>query len=591
MIKSRQILWIIFAALIFCGVFLTVPVYASETDGEYLATIGSGESFSTKDVIYAVYRISPTSIGSYSGWCPGCSSGDCHTYVSGKSVSTTYAVTVDGFSVLDFSSTKAGEGVIDLRAYTGRDSVITMPASYTVKQKISCSGGNYVSGQSSEACGYSAQRSITVSGTLQLYGESKVPEVTSNPVSTQAGTDQSVTFSASGNKVAACRWQKITAAGITDLRDGTMEDGVTYQGCSTLNLVISALRTRVSGSAFRCIMVGERGDEVPTEAAVLTVTDISPPKIKLTYTPTTQTEGEVTIRIQALDPDSGLPERPYHYLQADHAEDSFSVNKNGTYEVIVKDQAGNSAKASVSIENIRIKSNPTPTPSPKPTSSPVPAPTSTPVPQNPIVVPTQIPKPTPLPSSPNIKPDDDPKNENKNTQEENRDRQNTNAQKNVNIKNMTSGYDLQKETEPDTDEETEEVEEEIMLSDAPEEEVVPETVEEDNTIRTTLFICLGVLLLLLLLFFALLFPVRLENADELGNWHFCALKCLRYQKGWTLQVGLLLEDFDSLRLKFGMLFLAIFANQTLIVKTSEGEEIRVDEIKQDLILHYHQVGR
>ena len=132
-----------------------------------------------------------------------------------------------------------------------------------------------------------------------------------------------------------------------------------------------------------------------------------------------------------------------------------------------------------------------------------------------------------------------------------------------------------------------------MMADAPEEEIVPERMDEnDDPTGTILLILCGLPVILALLFFALLFPVRVENADELGNWHFCALKILHYRKKeWSLQLGLLLEDFDSVRLKFGMLFMALIGDRSLEIIASEGESMTVNEVTQDLVLHYHQMGR
>lgn len=578
----EKILWIAMAALFCCGVFFCVPVLASEQSGEYLCTLGPGESISTRGVAYGIYQISATNINACSGWCPGCSSGAKLTYYSGRKMVSDYLICVDGYTVLDYSDATAGTGTIDFSAYTSKDAVITMPENYTVKQKISCSGGTYSGGGTCDPCSYSTTKTIEVTGSMQLYGYSKIPEVTANPSPVQAGTDQSAAFTAAGDKVAACRWQKITSAGITDLRDGEGEGGVVYSGTGTLQLNISKLRLSLNNSSYRCILIGEKGDEVATEAASLTVTDISPPKVQLSISPSGRTEGPVTVRISATDPDTGLANTPYHYLGADHTEASFSVEQNGNYEVIVKDAAGNTARSSVSVSNIQPKPVPTPTATPTqkptvtPTVGPTPVPTVNPTPRpttNPVINPT--PKPT---GTPTVKPAGD---ETKKTNER--------EQKNVNIRNLTAGKQEQ-EKEEITETETEEVEEEVVLSEPSEEEIEPEIVAESDPVGMIILLCLGLLLLLLLLFFALLFPVRVENADELGNWHFCALKLLRYRKGWELHLGLLLEDFDSLRLKFGMLFLALIGNNSLKVTTAEGESVTLKNVSQDQILHYHQIG-
>ncbi|MBR6451726.1 MAG: hypothetical protein IKS87_03400, partial [Lachnospiraceae bacterium] len=561
-------------------------VMASE-DGEYLCTIGPGQSYSTKDVVYGIYQISATNINACSGWCTNCFDGDSHTYASGKKVTSTYSILVDGFSVLNYSSAGGTSGRLDLSNYTGKDLTITMPNNYVVRQTVSCTGGNSPNGQSIESCGYSYTNSITVTGSMQLYGSSKKPELTANPVSTQAGTDQSATFSVAGNKVTSCRWQKVTEAGVTDLHDGSDEDGVTYAGTSTMQLTVSKLRTRLNGATFRCILIGERGDEVASECASLTVADTSPPQVRFTYSPSEKTYGEVSIRIFASDPDSGLSEHPYHYLDGDHDSDTFSVSKNGTYEVVVTDRAGNKTRTGATVTNIQVKPEPTSTPDVTVSQTPVQAGVVTPIPTPTIIV--SNPAPVNASSSTGKTSNSNAKDQDKNTGQD-QSKQNQNAAKNVNIRSLTAGVQNKTDQTHAISEEmreTEEVEEETMLSEAPEENMVPEVLDETDPIGTILGACAGVLLLLALLFLALLFPVRIENADELGNWHFCALKLLRYHKRWELHVGLLLEDFDSLKLKFGVLFLAIIGNHPLVVLTSEGEEITAAEVSQDLILHYH----
>ncbi|MCR5267350.1 MAG: hypothetical protein K6E16_02410 [Lachnospiraceae bacterium] len=589
--KRNKITWTMWLALLLYGAVFVLPVHAQEREGEYLGTLEAGESISTRGLAYAVYQISATNIPAYGGWCTNCSTAGCHTYAKGDAVSSTYTVTVDGISVLDQRSSSASSGTIDLSAYSDKDAVLSLPKNHTVTQTIRCVGGNMANSTDPVSpCGYSSQRTITVTGSLQLYGYSKVPEVVSNPTGVQAGTDQSAVFTAAGNKVVACRWQKVTAAGITDLRDETDEDGVSYSGAASLQLTVRNLRTRLSGSSFRCILIGERGDEVPTEAALLTVSDITGPKVQLSYMPKDQTEGGVTIRITAVDRDSGLAPNPYYYTGGEHDQNAFTVKQNGTYEVKVRDMAGNSTSASVSISNIRPPAEKTVTPvvTPVPTANPTPT-VATPT-MTPGIITTPTPSPTSVVTPKPVNPGT-PKNEDKDQEKKNETKQ-VQTPKNINIRNLTAGA-MNSSTMSDLQEEEETVEEEILLSENPPEEVVPESLNEENDpVGTILAICFGVLLLLALLFLALLFPVRVENADELGNWHFCALKLLRRRhKNWELQVGLLLEDFDSLRLKFGMLFLAIIGSGTLTVITSEGETITVTEITQDLVLQYHQIGR
>lgn len=587
--KLKKILWIMCFALLYAGAFFTVPVFAGETEGEYLGTLGPGESISTKGIAYGIYQISGTCIASYGGWCSGCSSGGLHTYAKADAVNTTYSICVDGYPVVTHCSTSATSGTVDLSEYSSKDAVLTMPANYGVRQRVVCVGGNIAnSNDPVGSCGYSFERTISVTGTMKLYGYSKKPEVTLQPVAASAGTDQNAVFSVSGNKVTACRWQKVTAAGITDLSDGTDEDGVTYSGTGTLQLTVSRLRTRINGASFRCVLIGENGDEVATEAAPITVSDVSGPKVTLSYTPTDKTEGEVTIRITASDPDSGLCAKPYHYQGADHETGSFSVKENGTYEVKVTDAVGNSTTSSITISNIRPKED-------KSSSTPV----KTESTQNTQPVMTVVPLTTtgtnettarPASSVSTVKEKKQEVTENKASDQANRE-----AAKNVNIRNLTTGPKDPFKDQQNENAMKEEIDAQDMLSEAPEEEVIPESLQEtesgDDPVATLIMAGGGLLVLLALLFLALLFPVRVENADELGNWHFCALKMLRFGKsGWELRLGLLLEDFDSLRLKFGMLFMALIGNSALVIKTSEGETITIEEVTQDLILHYNQIG-
>lgn len=588
--KKLLLLWrIIFCALFVVTLLFCVPVYATEQEGEYLGTLKSGESISTRGLAYAVYQISATSIGETGGWCPNCFSGNSLTGIGGGAVTSTYSVLLDGYSILDYSSYSGGTGIIDLSSYSNHDAMLTLPEDYTLTQKVYCQGGTYADGSRKGACGYTTYNTITVSGTLQLYGYDKKPKLISNPRNISTETDKTATFSVTGEKVTGYQWQMLAGGNYIDIHDGSLSDGVILSGTSGSQLTVSNIRSSLNDTCFRCVLIGERGDRVTSEPASISVTDKSAPRVKLTYTPTENTSGNVTVLISATDADSGLADTPYHYKNGNYKDNYFNVSNNGTYEVSVSDRAGNVATMSITISNIVPK--PTPTPTPTDTVRPPVTPTVTPTP---IPAPTTVVTPTPTiisytkPSSSSSKPSST-------TEKEKTDGSSTEKKVNINKLNSSSNiagkkdYDLNLDNE-DTEKSEQIVEETEMLAEMPVNAVDAEVMENnDNTVIIVLSIGLFVLLLLILM--ALIFPVRIENSDELGSWHFCTVKMLSLSGGYSLHLGLLLEDFDSLRLHFGSLFMLMGKGKELVIILDGSERIVIDEITQDMIVDYGQVVR
>lgn len=587
-----KVITLFLSAFIFTALFFHVPILAETPEGEYLGVLKSGESISSRDIAYGVYKISPTCIKADGGWCTNCSSGNSLTTMSGQRVNSTYSILVDGYSVFDYCSPSAGEGIIDLSQYSDKDATISLPNEYTVKQKIACVGGTYANGQSKESCGYSYYYTIKVSGSLQLYGYDKKPKIVSNPQSISTGTDNSVSFSVVADKTVGYRWQMLVNGAFCDLKDGTDSNSISYSGCNSPSLTVSNTRCSINGTSFRCILIGEKGDEVASEAASLSITDTSSPKVSVSFSPTGNTTGSVTITINASDPDSGLLKTPYYYLNSEHSENSFKVSDNGTYEIKVSDNAGNTTTTSVTVSNIRSSIPDSPSPSPSPAAVITPTPTPTPM-LTPAVIPTVQPtvKPT---VSPTFNKKDDNKGDTKKDETKN-DNKKSDANKTLlNEKKVNKNgcsdknYDLNLKDEDNKSNEN--VDNEIMLSEAPTKIVNLEETEKISK-KSIILMTVGLLILLILLLLAMIFPVRIETCDELGTWHFCTIRMVSISSGYVLKVGLLLEDFDSLRLHFGGLFMMIAKGRELKIMLETGEEIIIDEIEQNLVVEYSQARR
>lgn len=560
-------------------VFL-VPVFASEPEGEFLGTLGPGESISTRNIAYGIIEVSPTNIQEYGAWCTNCSSYHALTTMEAKAVSSKYSVTVDGYPVFEYSSYNGGTSIIDFSAYSDKDAIISMPSDYTVTQKITCRGGYYeADGAPKESCGYSTSKKIIVTGIMQLYGYDKKPKVIANPQNVSCGTDASVSFSVEGEKTFGYRWQIGSQGVYVDLKEGENQNSVVYSGTNTATLNVKSTRCTLNGTSYRCILIGEKGDEVASEAAVITVNDTSAPKVKISYTPTDKTYEGVTILISANDIDSGLLEKPYYYKGDYHAEKSFKVTKNGNYDIKVTDNAGNIAESSISISNI----------SPYPSVTPEPVPTVIPTTIPPTAIITPIaPKPTAIPTKkPSVKDTLKTEEDDKEKKEESVKKVNINNYKGTN-KNKAEDKVIDKDY--DLNIKKDDYEGPTATSPGPEEDI--EVVEiKDNKTGSIIIIFVGILLFILAMIIAMTFIVRIDNSDELGSWHFCSIKFLSIGREYSLKVGLLLEDFDTLRLHFGPIFMLLCKGHSLLIILEDSKTIVIDEITQNLIVDYNQARR
>lgn len=604
----RKFFEVFISALFFALLVFVVPVYAE--DEVYVGTLKPGQSISTRGISYAIYKISPTNIPKSDGWCPGCfNGGSCLSTATGNAAYSTYSVRVDGFSVFDYSSTSAGEGKIDLSQYSNCDAVLSMPSNYPVSQTVTCNGSS-----GCDPCRYSNTRTITVTGTLQLYSYNKKPKLVSNPIGVSSDTNGSAEFSVEGERTVAYQWQIDNGSGYTNLSDGTDPGGVVYSGTNTPTLHISNARYSLNRAHFRCVLIGEDGDEVYSDPAGIVVTDVTEPDVSISYSPTENAYDGVTILIRASDSDSGLCDKPYHYNGANHSENSFTVTSNGTYEIEVSDNAGNVAKKSITISNIRPRPTPTPTPTPSQSQnqtsynssgSTVPA-TS----QTQLVPLNSVPLTTRTGNNTSTSVTTEKNNGNKQGNHDNEKDEDTNKtveakEKKVNVNNLSDksknkseekikdkDYNLNLDMETDKDEDiiSEDQNSEIRTASAPEENGNLEEVKNENN-GYVIALSLGILLLMLSGIWAMIFPVRVESADELGTWHFCSLKMMSVKDGFIIKLGLLLEDFDRLRLHFGALFILLSKGKELTIMLDGTETIIVDEITQNMVVDYNQVRR
>lgn len=623
---AKKIIMVVVCTFAFSVLFFTSCIFATEIpeDYEYIATVGPGESYSTYGVILGVYQVSATSLGSTSGWCPSCSSGARHTYSSGSAVSSTYRITVDGANVLEYCSTSAGTGTIDLSIYTNSNSTITLPANYNVTRRESCTGGNYSGGGSISSCGYSSSTTITVTGNLRLFGKSKKPKITAQPVSVSSGTDQGAKMSVSGENIVGYQWQKRVGDDFVNLSNGADGTGIVYSGVNSGELNISGARLSDDGSRYRCVLTGEFGDTVVTDECVLHVTDVSAPRISLSFSPAGDTYGNVTISIQAVDIDSGLDATPYYYQGIWSKEPSFSVSGNGTYEVSVKDAVGNVGTSSICISNIKEKREDPPGNSSSNNSSGTTS-NSNPSGTAPVIVyPTPVITPTESTgrssssgSSGNRSSSDNASGNVKNTDKDNAAGKQTSADTTaanlanagkVNIGGLTNegndivnrnrytGYDDgslggNESMEPETD--TEEVDSDEKFSMIDETELMREELKkrERQLIMNMVFGLIGILAIIVAVLFTSFFVVKIDTADELKTWHFCCVKILLYRREWQIVLGEMLEDFDSLRIRFGGLFVSLSQGKSVHILLGESEDMILSDIQRDMVIHYKDVRR
>lgn len=158
---------------------------------------------------------------------------------------------------------------------------------------------------------------------------------------------------------AAIKWQDgSTAATFNAPENGTYSCSVTVSDCGQLKTV--SLSTTVG-----CI------DKEPPVVTLLTDADLS-----------TWYEGSICLYGEAHDTGLGLPEEPYSFDGGVTfvSEGKLLVDKNGTYEVLVKDRAGNTTAASLTV-TMAVKPAPkTPEPLPSEIPTVAPAPSTAPAP-------------------------------------------------------------------------------------------------------------------------------------------------------------------------------------------------------------------
>lgn len=301
------------------------------------------------------------------------------------------------------------------------------------------------------------------------------------------------------------------------------------------------------------------------ETAVITEIDRKAPSLCVSANAVTETKGTVTLLLTASDEDSGLSDKPYYYAGAWHPEAAFEVSQNGVYEVRARDRAGNETSAACAVKNIKTEeikegnsggeqdntggskegsgngggnSNGTgETPS-------IPAPS--------------VPSVLPLPSSASL------------TAKKKRTaaikKEETEEKKEVLIELKKNG-----EPKAEVQIEVEKAEEEPDVA-ATLQPFVPES--KGNGIWLTILAgFLGLLIFTLLLFF-LFFGVPIEEPDMDGEgWRLYTIRPLYRSRGcWHVDLGKALEECGTLRLRFGVLLLALFEGWELILHTKGKEE-------------------
>lgn len=154
------------------------------------------------------------------------------------------------------------------------------------------------------------------------------------------------TVSIEPNTLSPAKQVVLTATAKGDMEDVTLSwEGTKEQ---------SVLTVTENGTYRLYIAYTENGIEYlhEMETEVLNV-DRTPPVVSnISVSDKGFTSGKVTLSVTAKD-DSGLPDKFVSWNGGEYDDDTtFDVTENGTYEVVVKDQAGNTVKKTITIDNI-----------------------------------------------------------------------------------------------------------------------------------------------------------------------------------------------------------------------------------------------
>lgn len=373
------------------------------------------------------------------------------------------------------------------------------------------------------------------------------------------------------------------SAEATDLDTGlaaapySWDGGITYTGQSS--------HAFAENGAY-AVSIKDASGNLFQETVIITEIDRKAPVLCVSANTVTETKGAVTLLLTASDEDSGLCEKPYYYAGAWHPEAAFEVGKNGIYEVRAKDRAGNETGVTCAVKNIKaeeIKDGNSGGEqdntdggkegggNSKENSGGTGEVPSVPAPSVPSVL--------PLPSS------------SAGLTEKKKKAAAIKKEETTEKKEVRVGLKKNGEPKEEVRIEVETTEEEPDVT-AVLQPFVPEA-KGNGIWLTVLAGFLGLLIFALLSCF-LFFGVRIEEPDMDGEgWRLYTIRPLYRSRGfWHVGLGKALEECGTLRLRFGVLLLALFEGWELILHIKGREEGTLEtELCQKLVVDGKRMRR
>ncbi|MCR4923024.1 MAG: hypothetical protein K5931_03355 [Lachnospiraceae bacterium] len=215
--------------------------------------------------------------------------------------------TAEGYVQRSKSSAEITDHTANTVSYIEEGEMILDPThSYSVtthleagKGKLRCIGDGV-----HDPCGYSETHYGEIIGALFAYGFSG-PTIINQPQDLEVYCRDQAEFTVKGGNISSYSWQVYTPDGYADLCDLVDNEGVSYSGVKTSNLIISNVSMNENGKKYRCVLRDSEGSAIESASATLTVLQSSsisviiPKKIVLSGS---EKEGEYLVRVSGFLP-------------------------------------------------------------------------------------------------------------------------------------------------------------------------------------------------------------------------------------------------------------------------------------------------
>ncbi|MCR5735677.1 MAG: hypothetical protein K6G22_13810 [Lachnospiraceae bacterium] len=364
-----------------------------------------------------------------------------------------------------------------------------------------------------------------------------------------------------------------------DADSGLPDKPYSYDGGNTWT---SSNRYEQAGNGSIHVAVRDAAGNTARQEITTSNIDRQPPAVSVSKNPASEKAANVVVSISASDTGSGLPDEPYYYNGSWHKESSFTVSKNGTYAIKVRDRAGNICETDCTVSNIKDTQTSQPsggngggnsggngnagsqqnnggpggTTTTSPTTSPAVSPTVT-VSKDPVIAIT-----------PEIKNDTQGKGTSgSKDKKEQTDEEDTVSTEESNISEDEGGYMIHTSIIDEAGPKEEESHEQAVLSVKKPPVVIGDGTETErkkglSPLELALLIAGGLLLLALLLFilfFSVIFLYEKEE-DEKGSkkYGIAGISLLYYKEdSWTCRVSSQVYDMCPLKVVFGIVFVTL----------------------------------